>query len=389
MSTKVPFNIPPLDGAEMRYLEDALERRELAGNGRYTRQCHRWLKDRLGVREALLTHSCTAALEMSAILAGLQPGDEVILPSYTFVSTANAVVLRGGVPVFVDIRPDTLNIDATKIEEAITDRTKAVVVVHYAGICADMDMISALGHRYDLTIIEDAAQALLSSYRGRPAGSLGDLGCFSFHASKNVVSGEGGALVINHAAFADRAHVVWEKGTNRRQFLAGEIDKYTWVDIGSSFLPNELTAAFLFAQLEACDATVIARLVTWNLYHEAFADLEARNEGLRRPVVPSECQHNGHLYYLLMPDRRSRDAMIAALAADGITAPFHYVPLHSAPAGVRYGRTHGNLSVTDDVSARLLRLPLYADIGDLASRVIDRIHSHWNDITSVRRTGTP
>lgn len=378
MAPKVPFNISPLVGREKQYLADALKRRDLSGNGYYTRRCHRWLRERLGVCEALLTHSCTAALEMSALLAGLADGDEVIMPSYTFVSTANAVVLRGAIPVFVDIRIDTLNLDESLIEAAITPRTKAIFVVHYAGICAEMDTINDIAQRHNLVVVEDAAQAMLSTYRARPAGSLGDLACFSFHASKNFVSGEGGALVINREDFEDRAHILWEKGTNRRQFLAGQFDKYTWVDIGSSFLPNELTAAFLLAQLEGADSIVKARLATWTLYHQAFADLEARSGGLRRPVVPPECQHNGHLYYLLMPTRKSRDAMIAALTTEGITAPFHYVPLHSAPAGIKYARTLGRLSVTEEASARLLRLPLYADIGNLASVVVERIHAHWH-----------
>jgi dTDP-4-amino-4,6-dideoxygalactose transaminase len=373
---RVPFNVPPVTGRERRYIEDALERRELAGDGHYTKACHAWLRQRLEVREALLTHSCTAALEMAAMLAGLGPGDETILPSYTFVSTANAIVLRGAVPVFVDIRADTLNLDENKIEAAITDRTKAIVAVHYAGVCAEMDAIGTIARRRGLVVIEDAAQALLATYRDRPAGSLADLGCFSFHASKNVVSGEGGALTVTRADLAERAHIVWEKGTNRRQFLAGQVDKYTWMDIGSSFLPGELTAAFLLAQLEASDALSAARLAVWNAYHAAFADLEARGDGLRRPIVPAECRHNGHLYYLLMPSRESRDSMIAALASEGIGAPFHYVPLHSAPAGVRYGRSHGDMAVTDDASGRLLRLPLYADIGDLAARVIERVYAH-------------
>lgn len=376
MPIRVPFNVPPVTGRERHYIEDALSRRELAGNGHYTQACHAWLRERLAVGEALLTHSCTAALEMAAILADLGPSDEVILPSFTFVSTANAVVLRGATPVFVDIRADTLNLDESKIEAALTPRTKAIIAVHYAGVCAEMDAIGAIARQHGLVVIEDAAQALLSTYRGRPAGALGDLGCFSFHATKNVVSGEGGALIIARDDLAQRAHVAWEKGTNRRRFLAGEVDKYTWIDIGSSFLPGELTAAFLLAQLEQADALIGARRAVWNTYHTAFAELETRDLGYRRPIVPPECEHNAHLYYLLTPSRERRDALIAALAADGIGAPFHYVPLHSAPAGMRYGRAHGDLSVTDDVSARLLRLPLYADIGERAARVIERVQAH-------------
>jgi dTDP-4-amino-4,6-dideoxygalactose transaminase len=313
---------------------------------------------------------------MTAILAELGPGDEVIMPSYTFTSTANAVVLRGAVPVFVDIRSDTLNIDPGKIEAAITPRTKAIFVVHYAGVCVDMDEIGAIAKAHGLRVVEDAAQALLSTYRGRPAGTLGDLGCFSFHASKNIVAGEGGALTINHCDFAERAYVIAEKGTNRRQFFAGLVDKYSWVDVGSSYGPSELTAAFLLAQLEAAKGIIAARLAVWHRYHESFAELEAR-EALRRPVVPAECGHNGHIYYLIMPSNELRDAMIAQLASLGIKAPFHYMPLHSAPAGKRYGRTSGSLSLTEDLSARLLRLPLFWDMDGVADEVIDRVYSAW------------
>jgi len=372
---RVPFNRPPLVGREAEYISDALGRRELSGDGHYTRACHAWLARRLRVPEALLTHSCTAALEMAALLVNFAPGDEVILPSFTFVSTANAVVLRGAVPVFVDVSPETLNIDAAAIEAAITPRTRAIIVVHYAGVCADMDAIDVIAARHGLRVIEDAAQALLSTYRGRPAGALGALGCFSFHATKNVVSGEGGALTITDPALAERAHIVWEKGTNRRQFLAGMVDKYTWVDIGSSFLPGELMAAFLLAQLEGAEGIVAERLKTWNAYHAAFQALE-REGRLRRPVVPPECGHNGHLYYLLLPTAAERDRLMAALRADGIQAPFHYIPLHSAPAGMKYGRTPAPLAVTDDVSARLLRLPLFADIGRDVDRVIERVRAH-------------
>lgn len=374
--TAIPFNLPPVTGKEIAYLEDVLRRRELEAYNYYTGRCQAWLQDQLGTREALLTHSCTAALEMAAILAELGPGDEVIMPSYTFTSTANAVVLRGSVPVFVDIRPDTLNIDPGKIEAAITPRTKAIFVVHYAGVCADMDEIGAIAKARGLWVVEDAAQALLSTYRGRPAGTLGDLGCFSFHASKNIVAGEGGALTINRSDFAERAYVIAEKGTNRRQFFAGLVDKYSWVDVGSSYGPSELTAAFLLAQLEAAKGITAARLAVWHRYHESFAELEAR-EALRRPVVPAECGHNGHIYYLIMPSNELRDAMIAQLARVGIKAPFHYMPLHSAPAGKRYGRTSGSLSLTEDLSARLLRLPLFWDMGGVADEVIDRVYSAW------------
>lgn len=381
---EIPFNRPPVTGREIEYLKDALQRRELEGKNHYTVLCQNWLQQQVGARDALLTHSCTAALEMAAILADLAPGDEVILPSYTFTSTANAVVLRGAVPVFVDIRPDTLNIDPARIEEAVTPRTKAVFVVHYAGICAEMDAINAIATRHGLCVVEDAAQALLSTYRGRPAGGLGQLGCFSFHASKNIVSGEGGALTVNDDRFVERAHIVSDKGTNRRQFFAGMVDKYSWVDIGSSYAPNELTAAFLLAQLEVAETIIASRVAVWNRYHTSFAELEA-NGALLRPTVPQECRHNGHIYYLIMPSREQRDAMIAELAARGVKAPFHYVPLHSAPAGRRYGRVGGSLAVTDSISTRLLRLPLFMELGDQADAVIERVYYAWKAVRSERK----
>lgn len=381
----IPFNVPPVAGNELAYLTDALRRREFEAFNYYTERCQAWLLQRVGARSALLTHTCTAALEMAAMLAELDPGDEVILPSYTFTSTANAVVLRGAVPVFVDIRPDTLNIDPTKIEAAITPRTKAIFVVHYAGVCADMDEINSLARHHGLCVVEDAAQALLSTYRGRPAGGLGDMGCFSFHASKNIIAGEGGALTINNSSFVERARIIAEKGTNRHQFFAGLVDKYSWVDIGSSYGASELTAAFLLAQLEAAETIIANRLEVWRHYHESFADLEA-GEALRRPSVPAECGHNGHIYYLVMPNNELRNSMIAQLAKSGVKAPFHYVPLHLAPAGRRYGRTSGNLAVTEDMSARLLRLPLYFEIGGLAEEVIDRVYSAWTAITTKVQT---
>jgi dTDP-4-amino-4,6-dideoxygalactose transaminase len=375
----IPFNVPPVTGDEITYVTDAIRRRELEAYNHYTGRCQAWLQKRVGARDALLTHSCTAALEMAAILADLNLGDEVIMPSYTFSSTANAVVLRRAIPVFVDIRPDTLNIDPAKIEIAITPRTKAIFVVHYAGVCADMDEINAIAKRHNLCVVEDAAQALLSTYRGRPAGGLGELACFSFHASKNIISGEGGALTINASDFAERAYIIAEKGTNRRQFFAGLVDKYTWVDVGSSYGPSEVTAAFLLAQFEAAETIIAARLAVWRSYHDNLAELESR-EVLRRPIVPPECQHNGHIYYLIMPNNKLRDLMIAELARLGVKAPFHYVPLHSAPAGRRYGRTSGSLSVTDDLSGRLLRLPLFLEIDGLVEEVVDRVHTAWTAI---------
>src|SRR5262245_14807887 len=373
---RVHFNVPPVVGTELEYLARVIENRAFAGNGEFTGRCHDWLKRQCGARDALITHSCTAALEMAAILADLEPGDEVVMPSFTFVSTANAVALRRGVPVFVDIRPDTQNLDERLIEAAITPRTKAIIAVHYAGVCAEMDAIRDIARRFNLVVIEDAAQALLSTYHGRPAGGLSDLACFSFHETKNVSSGEGGALVVNAPELVERAYVVWEKGTNRQAFKEGRVDKYRWVDIGSSFLASEFTAAILMAQLEQVQALSDRRIAIWQRYHDAFRDLEAA-ELVRRPAVPPHCRHNGHLYYLILRDQGARDRLIRDLGEDLIGTVFHYVPLHSSPAGERLGRTHGTLPVTDRTSAGLVRLPLHAGMGEAeAGRVIERIHAH-------------
>lgn len=374
--TRVPFNLPPVAGREIEYIREVIERRSFSGDGVFTARCQTWLREHLGVAGVLLTNSCTTALEMAAILAELQPGDEVIMPSFTFVSTANAVVLRRAVPVFVDIRRDTANIDETLIEAAITPQTKAICAVHYAGVCAEMDAIGEIARRHGLLVIEDAAQALLSTYRGRPAGSLGDLACFSFHETKNITSGEGGALAINDSRLSERAYVVWEKGTNRRAFKSGRVDKYTWVDCGSSFLPSEFMSAILWAQLEQIEAFTRERRAIWNRYHEGFAALEAGGNA-RRPSVPSHCGHNGHLYYLVLSDQAARDHLIGKLDADGISTVFHYVPLHSAPAGLRYTRTHGGMRVTDETSAGLVRLPLHAGMAASdADRVIERVYAN-------------
>jgi dTDP-4-amino-4,6-dideoxygalactose transaminase len=369
----IPFNRPAIAGPELNYIQEVLEGRHLAGDGTFTKRCHKWLEQTTGAGTALLTHSCTAALEMAAILCGLEPGDEVVMPSYTFVSTANAVVLRGAVPVFVDIRPDTLNLDERLIEAAVTNRTKAIFVVHYAGVGCAMDEIVKIGERHRLFVVEDAAQALLARYRDRQLGSIGHLATISFHESKNVISGEGGALLINDPKLKARAEVIREKGTNRSSFFRGEVDKYTWVDIGSSYLPSEITAAFLYAQLEAATELTAQRRLVWDAYHDAFAPLE-RKGLVRRPIVPGECEHNAHLYYLLLPDLEARTRLIAALRAEGISAPFHYVPLHSAPAGRRLGRVHGPMAATDDISDRLVRLPLWPTISrqDLA-QVIEAV----------------
>lgn len=367
----IPFNKPYMTGKELWNIAQAHARGHLAGDGIFTLKCHAWLESRTGARKALLTHSCTAALEMAAILADIGPGDEVIMPSYTFVSTANAFVLRGATPVFVDVRPDTLNIDERLIEAAITDRTRAIVPVHYAGVGCDMEVIMAIADRHGLQVIEDAAQGIMASYRGRPLGSVGHLGALSFHETKNLISGEGGALLINEPAYAERAEIIREKGTNRSQFFRGEVDKYTWVDIGSSFLPSELVAAFLLAQMDEADSITDRRLGLWGYYHEQFAGLEATNR-LRRPVVPSGCTHNAHMYYILLPNQPTRAQLIERLKALGIHSVFHYIPLHASPMGRRVGRTAGPMTVTEDVSERLLRLPLWIG-SEFAKEVVEAV----------------
>ena len=364
----IPFNRPYLTGNEFTHIQEAVAAGQLAGNGRFTKLCQGWLERRVGAPRVLLTQSCTAALEMAGLLVDLGPGDEVIMPSFTFVSTANAFVLRGATPVFVDIRPDTLNVDEHQIEAAITPRTKAIVVVHYAGVSCEMDAVMDIARRRGLIVIEDAAHALMSSYKGRPLGGFGHLATFSFHETKNLISGEGGALVINDERLVERAEIIWEKGTNRSQFSRGRVDKYTWMDVGSSFLPGELTAAFLWAQLEEAERITARRLDLWNRYRDGSTVLVAM--GLRGPVVPAECGHNAHLFYVLLPLSVSRNDILADLNARGVNAVFHYVPLHSSPAGQRYGRASGSMSVTDDISARLIRLPLWVGMPEDAPQMI-------------------
>ncbi|WP_342634195.1 dTDP-4-amino-4,6-dideoxygalactose transaminase [Lichenibacterium ramalinae] len=371
--TAIPFNVPLPAGRELEYLAEAIANRHLSGDGPFTKRCNAWLEAHTTCRQALLTHSCTAAMEMAALLFDLAPGDEVIMPSFTFVSTANAAVLRGAVPVFVDIRPDTLNIDETLIEAAITERTKAIFVVHYAGVSAAMDEIMAIADRHGLFVLEDAAQGIAARYDGRPLGSIGHLGAVSFHETKNLIAGEGGALLINDARFVDRAHILREKGTNRTKFLQGRVDKYTWVDVGSSYLPGELNAAFLLAQFEQVDGIQAARHRAWNRYHRALAPLEHAGL-LKRPVVPQICSPNAHVYYVVMPDVAGRGELLRRTKAAGIGAVFHYVPLHSAPAGLRYARAHGPLPHTEDLSARMVRLPLWAGLSDDAvDTVVDLV----------------
>jgi dTDP-4-amino-4,6-dideoxygalactose transaminase len=361
MPKLIPFNRPYVTGDELPFIAEAVANLHLSANGVFTQRCQGRLEECLGARRVRLTHSCTAALEMAALLTGIQPGDEVIMPSFTFVSTANAVVLRGATPVFVDIRPDTFNIDEGHIEAAITERTRAISVVHYAGVGAEMDAIGEIAARRGLTVMEDAAQGLFASYRGRPLGTFGATGAISFHETKNVISGEGGALIVNDAALLERAEILWEKGTDRARFQRGELDRYTWCDVGSSFAPSELTAAFLWAQLRQAEAITRARRLAWERYHEAFAEWEAGGL-VRRPRIPADRGHNAHLYYLLLPSPSARAAALAGFARRGVQAIFHYVPLHDSPAGRRYGRTAGSLAVTNDVAARLVRLPLHAGL---------------------------
>lgn len=354
--SKIPFNRPYLTGRELSYIAEAHMNGQLAGDGQFTKRCQKWLEDLGDTHKALLTHSCTAALEMAAILCNIQPGDEVIMPSYTFVSTANAFVLRGAIPVFVDIRIDTLNIDESKIETAITPRTKAIVPVHYAGVACEMDTIMDIAKRHGLFVIEDAAQACMSTYKGRQLGTIGDLGCFSFHETKNIICGEGGALMVNNDAMAKRAEIIREKGTNRSRYLRGETDKYTWTDLGSSFLPGEINAAFLWAQIESSSHITQQRQDIWNTYDELFKENE---KIFMRPKSPENCNHNAHMYYLINKTEIERQTILDELKKNGIHSVFHYVPLHSSPFGKKKGRAMGTLAVTDYVSNNIFRLPLW------------------------------
>lgn len=357
----IPFNKPYMTGKELGYIAQAHTNGHLAGDGMFTKKCHAWLEERSACTKALLTHSCTAALEMAALLLDIEPGDEVIMPSYTFVSTANAFVLRGARPVFVDVREDTLNLDEGLIELAITHRTRAIVPVHYAGVACEMDTIMAIAKRHDLKVVEDAAQGVMASYKGHALGSIGDLGTYSFHETKNVISGEGGALLINDPELALRAEIIREKGTDRSRFFRGQVDKYTWQEMGSSFLPGELTAAFLYAQLEEAGRITQRRLACWQRYHDLLKPLED-NGFLRRPIVPEDCQHNAHMYYVLLPSEIDRQKILDEFKRNNIGAVFHYVPLHSSPGGQKYGRAVGGLVVTNAVSQQLIRLPLWIEL---------------------------
>ena len=357
----IPFNKPFTTKKDLDYINDALGSTGLSGNGPYTKKCHTWLEENSSTYQALLTHSCTAALEMSALLLDIQSGDEVILPSYTFVSTANAFVLRGAVPVFIDIRPDTLNMNENLIEQAITKKTKAIVPVHYAGVSCEMDTILAIAKQYNIAVIEDAAQGVRTFYKNKALGAIGDMGCYSFHGTKNIISGEGGTLLVNNKIYAKNAEIIREKGTNRAQFFKGQVDKYTWKSIGSSYLPSEITAAFLLSQLEQSKEITQKRLDIWNTYHNALGELEEKGF-IKRPSIPNECQHNAHMYYIILNEKINRDNFIAKLKERDIQCTYHYVPLHSSPAGLKYGRVSGAMQYTDDLSKRIVRLPLWVDL---------------------------
>ncbi|MFQ5482099.1 MAG: dTDP-4-amino-4,6-dideoxygalactose transaminase [Nitrospinaceae bacterium] len=374
----MPYNKPFIAGKELFYISQAvMVDLHLSGNGPFTQRCHAWLENALGTRKALLTHSCTAALEMAALLCEVEPGDEVILPSFTFVSTANAFVLRGAVPVFVDIRGDTLNMDETLVEAAVTPRTRIIVPVHYAGRPCAMDVLLDITRRRELFLVEDAAQGLLTKYQDRYLGTLGHLGCLSFHETKNIISGEGGALLINDERFRQRAEILWEKGTNRSQFFRGEVDKYSWQDLGSSYPPSELVSAFLFAQLELADTIIQTRNRIFNAYHEALTPLAERG-CLHLPSSPADSQGNGHIFHVLTRTPEECTGLIRYLKDRNINSVFHYVPLHSSPAGRRYGRVHGSMQVTDDVSRRLARLPLFYEMTeDQFMRVVDAVREYF------------
>lgn len=373
MEIRIPFNIPPYVGHEMEYLQKACEvNHKICGDGPFTKQCKAWVEEKTGTAGCLMTTSGTSALEMAAHLSHIQPGEEVIMPSYTFCSTADAFVLKGAVPVFVDIRPDTMNLDETLLEDAITDKTRAIAAVHYAGVSCEMDTILEIAKRHHLTVVEDAAQGVMSSYKGKALGTIGDFGCYSFHETKNYSMGEGGAILIRDPEKISEAEILREKGTNRSQFFRGQIDKYTWVDYGSSFLPSELNAAYLMAQLDQADAINNARLARWEQYYRLLSPLAAEGR-IELPVIPEGCVHNAHMFYIKTRDLEERQALIQALREQGILAVFHYIPLHSSPAGRKFGRFHGEDRYTTKESERLLRLPMYYSLTE----------ENVNDVVSV------
>lgn len=354
----ISFNVPPYVGTELDYVRQAIGAQKICGDGQFTKNCNRWMEERFGAQKVLLTTSGTTALDMAAQLCGLKPGDEVILPSFTFSSTATAFAMTGATLVFVDIRPDTMNIDEAKIEAAITDKTKVIVPVHYAGVACEMDTIMQIAEKYNLKVVEDAAQAVMSTYKGKALGTWGDFGCYSFHETKNYSMGEGGALVINDPFYNERAEILREKGTNRSKFFRGQVDKYTWVDLGGSYLPSDMNAAYLWAQLQVADEINNDRLKTWNIYNEAFKPLAEAGK-FELPVVPEDCVHNAHMFYLKCRDLEERTAFIDFMKQRGVLPVFHYIPLHSAPAGLKYGRFHGDDVYTTAESERLVRLPMY------------------------------
>ncbi len=359
----IPFNVPPYVGTELKYVKQAVENHKICGDGPFTKKCHTWLEENLPCQKALLTTSGTTALEMAAILCDLQPGDEVILPSFTFSTTATAFVLVGAKLVFVDVRPDTMNIDENKIEAAITDKTRVIVPVHYAGVACEMDTIMDIAKRHNLKVVEDAAQGVMSSYKGKALGTIGDFGCFSFHETKNYSMGEGGALIINNEEYNDRAEIIREKGTNRSRFFRGQVDKYTWVDYGSSYLPSDMNAAYLWGQLEVADEINDNRLASWHTYYDAFKELEEKGL-VKLPTIPEECVHNAHMFYLKCRSLEERTEFISFLKENDIVPTFHYIPLHSSPAGMRFGRFDGEDEVTTSESEKLVRLPMYYNMKD-------------------------
>lgn len=373
----VNFNVPPYVGKELEYVSDAVKKHKICGDGEYTKKCNKWMEDRFKANKVLLTTSGTSALDMAMLLCNLKPGDEVILPSYTFSSTANAFAIYGAKLVFVDIRPDTMNIDENKIEAAITDKTRAIIVVHYAGIACEMDTIMEIASRHKLMVVEDAAQGVMSKYKGKYLGTIGDIGCYSFHETKNYSMGEGGAIVINNALYEERAEILREKGTNRSKFFRGQVDKYTWVDIGDSFLPSELNAAYLWGQLEVADQINENRLKTWNTYYVSFKPLQEKGL-IELPVVPQGCEHNAHMFFIKCKNLKERTEFISFMKERDIQCVFHYIPLHSAPAGLKFGRFHGDDVYTTADSDRLVRLPMYygIDENDL-KEVIDGVLSFY------------
>jgi dTDP-4-amino-4,6-dideoxygalactose transaminase len=371
VDNKITFNKPYLTGRELSFIAEAHQLGQLSGDGTFTMRCQKWIEENCSTQKALITHSCTAALEMAAILCNIEPGDEVIMPSYTFVSTANAFAMRGAKPVFIDIRLDTLNIDESKIEAAITKKTKAIVPVHYAGVACEMDKIMEIAKKYNLFVIEDAAQACMSSYKGKKLGTIGDLGCYSFHETKNIISGEGGALLVNNGEMIERAEIIREKGTNRSRFLRGEIDKYTWTDIGSSYLPGEIIAAFLWAQMLEAESITNKRISIWNNYNELIK--KHNHKFLKTPTVPHYCTHNAHMYYVIHQSAEERNNKIDKLKKVGIQAVSHYVPLHSSSFGKKFEGNENNLPNTDHVSNGITRLPLWIGLSEAQQETIIKI----------------